>query len=540
MRTGIVSKGLYVEGLRKIKIPAIIFAAIVLLSEGVLPFASALLARGLSYGYTKEVITAADIISPLAMIPVIAVPILTLAAFFAFNRRSSSDFYQSLPYTRECLFFSWILSVLTVGAGLTVFGFALGCLSYSAVGGYIVSLTGLGRIVLYYIATMLFSMACVLIAMSVTGTFIANVVCALLLMFLPRVILMLIRGLVLDITPVLSRDHFLNLFSVEYNAFFIFCAIALLGAVGSIFGGSVSDIFNGTDIGPAVATLVIAVVYIAVAAVLFKHRKSETATMSGSNRAVQHVIRIALTFAISLLGTYVFVEEGMEVLGVAVYFIALIVFFAYEIITTRKWINLVKILPTLLIVAALNAGVWGFAHVCSNVIRNSEVDASSIHSVRILGLGNSEYYFSSRADDIEIEDPQVKTIIADALNEDLRLLREEGYYAPYASGNVDYLETMTVVITSGAGTIYRNVRIGASDMQNIGDALASTEDFRKAILELPDEIAQSVSITLYDMMFAQLGYGVRQKGVLGQTEGFTEEEAARLVSTARERIFFFM
>mgnify|MGYP007069874050 FL=1 len=115
MKKQILSKGLYIEGLRKLKIPSFIFLAIIVLIQGIIP----LLANASNYGPEHSiVISAVDFMGATAIVPVLMAPVLTLIVFYAFNNRSSSDHYQSLPYTRQCLFFSWTLSVLSISCAL--------------------------------------------------------------------------------------------------------------------------------------------------------------------------------------------------------------------------------------------------------------------------------------------------------------------------------------------------------------------------------------------------------------------------------------
>lgn len=505
MSNKIVSRGLYIEGLRKIKIPAFIFAAIMILTQVISPMLVAAV-----NDYRGMAVDAHTVMAPLAVVPVVMTPILTLVAFFAFNKRSSSDYYQSLPYTRTCLFFSWILSVLTVAVGLIVSGTILGYLSRLLFPrAYILTFGGMGMICLWYLAVMLFGMACVLVAMSVTGTFISNVVGALLLMFLPRMILVIIRELILGMTPVLNSQYFLGWMSFEFNALLSCALYGLFGLFGTPEMIMYSIGFTGVmeSVGPSLFTLFIALIYIALAAVLFKHRKSETATLSGANRPVQHIIRIALTLAISLLGTWILVEEQSEIMGIVIYCIALIVFLAYEIITTKKWINLVKALPTLLIIVALNAGVWGVAHLCSHNIIYSTLEAEDINAVRIIET-NTYSYLTRRSNDIWVSDPDACSIVAQALQTDLDALKrskekynEAGEYWDSIGneGQVFYKESKIIEIQAGGQRMYRSIRFSDSQLNILAERLAATEEYKEAYMDIPEAVTDTM----------RLGFGAR-------------------------------
>ncbi len=539
MNKQIISRGLYVEGLRKIKIPAIIFAALVFMSQVVMPVVQ----TALSGGYMQNVVLdVQDIMGPLAIVPSIMTPILTLVAFYAFNKRSSSDFYQALPYTRTCIFCSWSLSVLTVAVGLIVTGGALGYVSRIIFPGrFAVSLAGMGTLLLVYLGTMLFTMGCVLISMSVTGTFIANMVCALLLMFLPRVILVIVRSEILQNTPVLNNAYFLPWMAIDYNVFLPCLALGLLGALGAgdyIFGAN--GLFDFINAGPIIFTIVLGLVYLVIAWILFRIRKSETATQSASSRMVQHVIRIALTLAVSLLGTYLLIDSRLNVLAIAIYFIALIVFFAYEIITTRKWFNLVKALPTLLIIIILNAGVWGAAQMCSRAIINNELKPEDIRFVQV--YNTSSGYMNKKCNDIRIRDNDtVNKVVADALNRDLQLLRDDQYYnreydrVPTETGtySTEYLEGRTIAINTGGSTYYRYIRFTESQSNTLFSELSQTEEFRNAYMEIPEAVPDSIILSFADQTDR---YQVGPASAPVGDPGFTRNDGLQLLESLRSEV----
>ena len=495
MKAKIISGGLYIDGLRRIKVPSIIFAAIIFLMQFIVPLLSA--AQLSDYRGGGIVVGAGEIVNGLSLVSCIMTPILVLVAFYSFNVRSSSDFYQSLPYTRTCIFFSWLLAALTVSAGLILIGTGLGYGVRAMFPGlYILSGAGLGDVLLSAFAAMIFAAGCVLVAMSVTGIFISNAVCALLLMFLPRMILFLIRILIIEVTPVLNSDYFMSWMNIEYNSFVSGLGTGFMNLMGS-------DGFWLDNIGADIFTVVVGLCYIALAALLFKFRKSETASQGGSSRLVQHIIRIALTFAVSLLGTYMMVEEGEDAFAIVIYVIALIVFFAYEIITTKKWINLLKCLPTVLIVVVLNVAVWLTATGCSSAIANNEIDPANVRSVRVLNLVSNDdsNYFNNNCNELDITDPEVIKIVTDAYNEDLSYMKNyyyEGSTEVYDEDGVmvrAYKTSKTIVINTGSGTIYRWVRFTKQQLSGIvaGYSKAGYED---AIKNIPEAVDGTLTVTL--------------------------------------------
>jgi len=112
------------------------------------------------------------------------------------------------------------------------------------------------------------------------------------------------------------------------------------------------------------------VVYFALAAFLFKIRKSETAGKSAPNRILQHVYRCAITLPVTLIipftmvssrttGVYSFWVSNQYVVITTVV-ISLIIYFLFELITTKKLLNLLKAVPLLLLIAAVDF-VFGYS-----------------------------------------------------------------------------------------------------------------------------------------------------------------------------------
>ena len=530
----IVSKNLYLDGLRRIRIPSFIFLAIVVLVQFIIPLIDTLGKLPYREGtfYTVGVESA---LSPMVLVACIMVPVLTLVMFFAFNRRNSSDFYHSLSYTRQCLFVSWVLAILTATAALLVIG---GCLGFSVRAMfpkiYVVNFLGLGQWILSFIGAALFALGCTAIAMSITGTFISNAVGTVLIMIVPRLILFLVRLLVLEATPVLSEEHFLTIFDITHNSFFTGASLGLMAMLG------VDDGYWVGYLGVSIFTICVGIVYIFIAAILFKFRKSETAGSGSVNRFVQHLIRIAGTFIISLLGTYLLIEDEDWQMAIIVYCIALIAFFAYEIIITRKWINLVKVLPSLAIIIGLNILVWVSAAGISEAVASNELDSSNVKGVTVTNLMDSvdmaDYTLS--LNEIEITDPEIIGLVTERYNNDIADIREGSY--SYSSNAVRWdsddpddavIYERELLIRTETDSKYRIVRLSQNDLDLMIAAIMENDEYKEAITELPEPLIQTLQIETYT---TGLYYGMANSS--GGAENLTADECQELFDTLQQEL----
>lgn len=514
MKNNILSAGLYRDGLRRIRVPSIIFMTLAVLFHFVTPLLTALaenasrlaaVARG--YSYVPEVVGPEIILLPLVMVTYVMAPVLTLVCFYPLNKRGSSDFYHSLPYTRPCMYFSYLAAILTMTVGTIIGGTILGYavrLVFPHL--YAVQLAGLADCLLTFLASNLFAVACTLVAMSITGTFISNVVTTLLIMFLPRMIVSLVRFMIIESISLLHPDHFLNVLSHYYNSF----VYGPIWVFRSLFGGANPN-FMLENVGPDIFTLMLSLCYIALGALLFTKRKSETAGNSAPNRAVQAAIRIAITLTVSIFGTYSLLEYGIydddEVfIAIIIYIVALIAFFAYEIITTHKWKNLVRALPSLIIVAALNvlfalAVIFGKGYVL-----NQKIPAESIRSVTIcdtdIAIWEDDYY-SKFGKEITISDEKVNEAVAQALSEtqyaaknDLIGTNQFKVYNHYSVSTMEGARILRLVgINTGTRTIWRQIYFSEEQFAAITNARIE-EQYKENYLTLPVPVYNTISISL--------------------------------------------
>ena len=117
-------------------------------------------------------------------------PFLALTLFSFLNKRNRSDFYHSLPHRRETIFISYSLSILTWIIGAIVLSSAVTSLMYWIGSQYIaVNYTSVLVYLFNLICASILVYAATLLAMTITGTSFSNVVTALLIIFLPRLIM---------------------------------------------------------------------------------------------------------------------------------------------------------------------------------------------------------------------------------------------------------------------------------------------------------------------------------------------------------------
>jgi len=387
-------------------------------------------------------------------------------------------------------------AVLTWAAGISVLCAAVGIISYVAFPHiFTVIFAESLELILSYIALFLLATGGTVLAMSITGTPLSNLCVTFLVLFLPRFIITIMTTAIENDAEFLVFDSVSNsFFSPDFNV--LFGTVILF-----LFFGNIDYAAN---LPADIYSIALGLVYLAIALLLFTKRKSETATQPAPGKAVQHIIRIMLTMVVGLFATILFIE-GEWAGFIIVSIITAIVYFAYELITTHRWRNLLGALPYYGVVVGLCI-LCGAVIVCVPKIAASYTpDADDIDSVRLI---YDDYYnddwFGSEAQDLKLRDKDIRRIVADTLKGNMDYYKENGHVGTYYYENLDaddkiYLEheydrmiTQTVAIKDGAFTKYRTLFFAAEEYAELLSALESNKDYIEACKTLPKPAKNSI------------------------------------------------
>ena len=521
---------LYKEGLKRSAFIAVLFIVIMLVAAVVIPISditSQMNMAGRGLQITRVMVEGLRV-NPILIVSMIAfAPIVTLYTFSFINKRNSSDFYHSIPHKRETLFgsytaaiFTWVLGGLWLCAGVTL-------LIYSLAPAYVILNTASILLVMLGISVgCVLVVGAMLIAIGLTGTTFSNLVTALLIIFLPRVILFAFTAIVMGLAPVVSIENFGIFGDSSHNIPFAFVLSMIEGGIMD----KINQILMNTN--GILYTGVLGLIYLLVATVLFKKRKSESAQSPALNRYVQAAVRSAIAFTVCI-PAIVFITQGRMWHGgrinftavVVFYIIAIIAYFAYELITTKKLSSITKVLPGLLIVVALNVVFLVGVTVSQNVILNRRVEADEIASVRVLSFealwgghvmqGWSIPYERLRAIELEIQDEEINAFLAESL--DLYIEQIKSSYNIWGGA-----PTTVIFETTSGRTFRRNIWLPRSGVSRFIRLLADNEEYSAILMTLPEN-PEELSI---DQL--SLGFGNLSEEALREIYAIFREEVREL------------
>lgn len=537
MKNKIFSRGLYVEGIRQLRVVGIILLSALLLigiAPPVIQYINYLdyVARfpeEISL-YTPEVVDFVELCPALFFIAITAPVIFTFMMYSAFNKRSSSDFYHSLPYTRICIFNSFTAAILTWVAALSIIYCAASTITCALMPQiFIINLTETVDILLTAIAISMMLVFGIIAAMSLTGTPIANITCAGLLLFLPRLLITLVTLVMGEIAPIIEGHY--GFFGTEYNS--------LVNLVSQIlFYGN--DDFYLHNIASDIYSIVIALAYAILAAILFCRRNSETSGHAATGKRMHHFIRICVGFVVSSIVTCAAISELELPLVIVFYIVAIIIYFAYELITQKTFRTIPSTLPGLAILVGLNIAIAAACFGCTAYVHsytpaNEDVDAIYIENSNDNYFRHSitfKTYADEKAAQIKIEDRDAIAIAAENLrvnnerskkgNFNSFMYEEKGdnYYYGDPEADLQYTHFSVVYVSNGIKRT-RNIYMSIDDYTKMMGYVQSNDAYKTSFYEIPDAVDRTIEIfEKYDHNYIHM----------------TEEEYEKILRSLQEEV----
>ncbi len=421
-------------------------------------------------------------------------PILAGKLFGFLNRRTACDFYHAIPQTRLCLFFCQYLALLFWSILAIVLNTL--CVSAFALLSPIVEITSWAAVVptmFGMLAGVVLVSGAIILAITITGTPLMNVVVTFMILFLPRVLLTVFRMLMLNNLPLLVEEHFLPglRFMLQNN---ILC---------TIYSGTVEQW------QAVLYTLLLGLLYLVLAGFFFYRRRSEAAGQSAQSRAMQAVFRLIFSGALSLIPisliASIWMNEREELsmampLLIVIYVFVVIGYFLFELITTRKPSNLLKIFPGLAVLAVLNAaavfGICGGAELAMNFAPSADKIDSVCIELQYNSYFDDSYakFITPQISQIRFTDAQLKSTLAQALEKSVNSIRLSSTSSTYRIYQFEedvrnyYYDCdyrIVVGMQCGSRMVYRKIALTQSDYQTVIRAFEECPAIRESYANLP-------------------------------------------------------
>ena len=411
----------------------------------------------------------------------VVTPIMTLTAFNFTTKRASSDYYFSIPKTRTQLFFSLFLSVMF----WSVFGILV-----SSLIPYLVSLCFPSTVIINYTSSIMYILgvlvscfmvaSAVMIAISTTGNFFANILVSLMIIFIPRIFYMATVSTAVESLPIFNIDA-TSILSSNLNIPF-----------GLIFGMFTMGFTLAFPYVSSLYTFILGVIYLGIAYVLFKRRKSEIAGLFAANSKIRSIFRVVLASAVGLATVgflfYTIYENDDDLLLASGFFLILsfVVYCIYELIATKSAKQMVKAMPKFYMVILVNLVCFGIMFGIRYYGVSFCPKAADITSVSFSTQSGNDY-FDKKASEIEITDFTAVKVVADALEDNIdncKTAEDNHYY--YTKYSDRKYSQWFVTITKDGIKHNRRLQIKNTEAEKLINCMEETKEYKNIYTELPD------------------------------------------------------
>lgn len=432
-------------------------------------------------------------------------PIMTFYLFGFLNKRNSSDFYHGIPKSRTCIYITYISAIMTwitiILTTSTVLSFIMCQLQKRTKNFHKINVyRDLDWTMQYEIAyketfifligllvSSLLVITAIIIGMSLSGTLFTGFTITGMILFLPSILLLFITAHISRFAPYISTEHFFFLFDSEPDNL-VAASFATFFDIGN---WNITDLFlNKTKI---IYTLVIAILYGIIGDVLFNKRHSECAGFSSIYPKVQTSIRCLCGITFSLIPLSLIFNERTKYYStnlteiIMLYLIAIIIYFMFELISTKHVKNLVKSIPGVLLIAISNILLYGIIIVVCIIGAKFQPDADEIEYVMIrfdLEQLNNIYaneYLYKLASEYKIEDEVIKTFISDSLKDTV-----EHYSSPDDTDSYDsYYTGYCFGICVDGKVTYRNLHLNLTNKGRLTNYLKNKTTIFEQFFDIP-------------------------------------------------------
>jgi len=497
----IFDRKLYFEGLRNLRIFGIISVILLslvsfftTLSEVFSYYERGLYSEAEGIELVTSYITLADNNPLLVGVFCIVTPLLGIIAFNFCNNRAESDFYFAIPKTRTQIFCSLYFAIITYTVISIISAFlSVGIVCFFA--GKAVNLIISESIIyaLYCLAGSVFVLGAVLLAISITGNAISSIITALLIIFLPRMVSELVTLLAVSNVPIVEEGEVFAFLNPQLNIPFNF--------IYRLFTGGLEIL----DISPIAYSSVVGIIYTVIALLLFRIRKSEISGQVAASPRLRATFRMILSGAVMLVSSgcvYAAIEEGdlsYLIIIIAFLVVSFVVYCSYEMIATRNAKKMVKAIPYFFVPVVANILVVLTIFGIKNSVLSFNPTAGEIEGVYV-SQTDAESYWSEQAQKVLVADKKVCTLVSNALDENLRLIKDgpnlNAYYTHYDENAIFW----EVGIKTKGGVAKRRLYMSAEDSSEFFTTLESVEEYTEIYKNFP-EIKGNCQIEMYTTGF---------------------------------------
>ncbi|MFR7820621.1 hypothetical protein [Candidatus Pseudoruminococcus sp.] len=507
-RNKFFSPALMLEGIKQTKVVGICFAIVSILLSCYFPFLK-IMESSANYWKSDVIMDLGSFVLPIFVLQYL-MPIVVVFVLFNFmNSRKASDFYHSIPLSKTCIYVTYTIVALLWSLAVILVSTFLSYILYSFAPEIIINSEFIWTtIISSFILAMLIT-SITLVAKGLSGTLFTNIIITLIIMFLPRIIILLYTSAV-NAAVKITDVSFMSFADIYNNIIF-----APFTTNQFMYGYIKQETLPISNASTLWYSAILAIIYFVIGFFINKFRKSESAGKSAAYKGVQPVVRILLG-SIPLLLISTNLACGLNV-SVEFWFIGIVIsllaYFLYELITTKNAKKLLTAIPFYLIAILVNAI---FVVACvgeKNFILNDIPEPSEISSVSISNyidysnaINIDDNYYKYKAEDVKFNDKELIDILQSSLVDTVEKVKESNFDELTRDNYMPY----DVIIHCSSGrdikrTIYVNInKYNGSSKPSLDSYLYKNQEYMDILFSLPtDKELKSIKIDSSNMDFSK-------------------------------------
>ncbi len=462
---------LYLEGLKKIKTAGIASAITVSVLNALIPL-FLIIEKTMSDLSWNEAITAVPTFAftPFCILLLFFAPILAHSMYSYLNERNMSDFWHAIPQKRTCVYFSFLASIWTWLLGTILASSLLNLLLYVMAGARVSASVFFVSAAVYFLGAIMVA-AFMTLAMTMTGTNVSNLLIAALLLFIVRILGAIFSMGLDELTPMIDISRsFWRFLEMDF-----FLPFAIIGSPFSEDAGVFSDL-------PLLLYSVGAtILLVALGAVAYNKRKSESANRSAPSRLLQHIYRCAVTLPIAFLMGVLLISNSFDTFGFFLLFVVnLLIWILFELMTTKKFRNAIRSLPLFIVPFAVSFVLCCSIFLARNAIWSVTPEAEKIEGISLDSYSNysTPSYEQLGLRSAKLENAEINQLISDSLKNTVRMEKED-------DSDPNLSRRHLLIHLKSGRIIGRYLEMSDKQYERIHEALLASEEHRNALLSLP-------------------------------------------------------
>lgn len=469
--TTVFNLRLFLEGLKRLRVIGLATAILTITASALFPIAVWMERQSYKWG-TYEMDT--ELLCIPAGCMVFLAPFFFFVLFSFLQKRKQSDFFHAIPYTRTCVYISFTAAALAF-----VWAIQLAC---GAVSGILWSMVPrltadigamMGYVCICMLAAAMLS-SFMMLSLTVSGTAGSCILLFVLFAGFTRVVAAIFLGC-LETVRILPTDS-----AWQYSPLSPLWFLPI--NVINYFASPASAARLMYSLPNLLYSIAVTLVIFALAGFLYRRRQSEMAGNPAPGVRSQALFRILFTLIPALLTLLILVQGNSEPSVMLVMTaVVLLVYFLYELITTKRPRNMLKAIPGLGIVVLVCLLFVGSFLGYRAVVLHEDVSAERVESVAVdADFFGRQSYAGYLLAETEVRDSEMIELVTQRLATSQRVERGVESW----EGAVNFV-SVTIRLKSGR-VLKRNVRMSEQDLDTLIDKYASLEEYRDLYCRLPE------------------------------------------------------